>query len=399
MSRAEEITSEVRKLVLTCRSLEAQLQQSMPKKTHQEIVAKMQASIDAVTAELGRTRTELETTTTIGQRISTLEAQISSQSETISSQSRTIESLSSKLSEATVPFPMYTEALSKLQEAQASIATMVNKSDYAAAQVRCAELEEQIRGMVPRAQCAVLEIELANSVPIAKYEELRQSLERMVPKEELAQAESRIAELEKALSNTVPRQDFEELTARITQITREAEEVASRMAPTAQVEMFVEAQPPRMEETPIPTETAPTAIVEPASEIVQQSPAEQVIQTVQSANEISEVQSQLSDINSTIETGATTTSAPAIVSDGSGFRFANTDFCARSGLEFLQDLEKVDAAVIATHLQNGDFERWFRDVLTDQDCATSLQGIRDSNATGEELRAMLVAVVAPRYRH
>ena len=397
MSRAEEITSEVRKLVLTCRSLEAQLQQSIPKKSHQEIVTKMQASIDSITAELGRTRTELETTTSIGQRISALDAQISSQSETISSQSRTIESLSSRLSEATVPFPMYTEALSKLQEAQASIATMVNKSDYAIVQVRCAELEEQIRGMVPRAQCAVLEIELANSVPIAKYEELRQSLERMVPREELAQAESRVAELEKALSNTVPRQDFEELTARISQITREAEEVASRIAPVDQIEMPVESQPARMEETPIPTEAAPIAIVEPVSEIAQPAPAEQV-QTVQSANEISEVQSQLSDINSTMETGATTASAPTVVSDDAGFRFANTDFCARSGLEFLQDLEKVDAAVIATHLQNGDFERWFRDVLTDQGCAASLQGIRDSNATGEELRAMLVAVVAPRYR-
>ena len=47
-SRAEQITSEVKRLVLKCRKLEADLAQSVPKKVLDENVAKLQAKIDAL---------------------------------------------------------------------------------------------------------------------------------------------------------------------------------------------------------------------------------------------------------------------------------------------------------------------------------------------------------------
>ena len=84
MSRAEEITSEVRRLVLTCRAMEAQLQQSIPKKTHEEVVSKMQGTIDELDGEVGRIRTELQRTTGITETLNALGAQIASSKETMS---------------------------------------------------------------------------------------------------------------------------------------------------------------------------------------------------------------------------------------------------------------------------------------------------------------------------
>ena len=81
-----------------------------------------------------------------------------------------------------------------------------------------------------------------------------------------------------------------------------------------------------------------------------------------------------------------------------GFVFANTTFCAKSGLEFLQDLEQTPIETIQNHVKSGDFERWFKEVLTDNSSAESLKSIRESNFTGEALRAKIVAVIAPRYR-
>ena len=86
MSRSEEITSEVRRLVLTCRSMEAQLQQSIPKKTHQEVVTKMQTAIDGLTAELERTKADLQKTAHLEETIKGLSEQITSQTVTITGQ-------------------------------------------------------------------------------------------------------------------------------------------------------------------------------------------------------------------------------------------------------------------------------------------------------------------------
>ena len=165
---------------MTCRSLEAQLQQSVPKKTHQEMVTKMQAAIDNLSADLGRTKKSLEETETLGGRLNALTSQISTQNETISSQNKIIESFSTKMVETTVPVKMYSEATSRAQELEQRMKGMVEKSDYAALQAKCAELESQMSSAVPRTQYAALEIEIANSVPKSKFEELESRLEHMV---------------------------------------------------------------------------------------------------------------------------------------------------------------------------------------------------------------------------
>jgi len=54
---------------------------------------------------------------------------------------------------------------------------------------------------------------------------------------------------------------------------------------------------------------------------------------------------------------------------------------------------------LETHSRNGDFERWFQEVLQDAYCADSLRAIREhGNFQGEELRSQIIAVVSPRYR-
>lgn len=438
LSRAEEITSEVRKLVFTCRSLEAQLQQSVPKKIHQEVVAKMQANIDSLSADLVRTKEdELEKAAAIGQRVATLEGQVGSQNETISSQSKTIDSLTVKLSESAIVAMQFSQALSKIQELETRISSMVDFVEYTSAQKRCAELEQQVSNMVPKDQYSALQTELANSVPVQKYVELQKSFELMVSREQFNVAQSRIAELEKTLSESVPKSDFEELAGKITQITKEAIELANRASAAIGYE------------SPAPVEVDPVAALEPdatsaasevstlndptyaametptvAVEVTQpevhhiesevatpapEFPAAEPVATPQPfrtetqtpAYEIAEVQSQLSEISAAIETGATSVASvpsPMTVEAEKGFRFSNTEFCARSGMEFLEDLEKVDLSVVAAHCQSGDFERWFKDVLADETSAQYLQKIRESNASGEELRTMMVAAIAPRYR-
>lgn len=482
MSRAEEITSEVRKLVLTCRSLEAQLQQSIPKRTHEEVVAKMQTSIDSLTNELARTKSELENTTSLGQRISTLESKIATQSEVISSEGRTFEAISGKLVENSVPFALYTESLARVQALEAKVSSMTDSNDFNAVKQSYAELEAQIANMVPKGQYEALEVQLSNSVPAQKYEELQRSFGQMVPCEQFNVAEARVAELERALADSVPRQDFEELATKIAQITKEAAELASRAqiavatpvvetpsspAPTVvapepapPVELVVavsepvattpspdvssptlaqaaadeaQTQVPNVDSTPptveVPQETSSSSApaetvnaletVEPVtptgeavSSLVQEvAPTHAETATTASAaevqiqpQEIAEVQSHLSEINSAIETGATTLPpvepkpTVIVVDTEKGFRFSNTEFCAKSGMEFLEDVEKIDLSVIFAHCQSGDFERWFKDVLADETAAQSLKAIRESNASGEDLRAMLIAAIAPKYR-
>jgi hypothetical protein len=436
LSRAEEITNEVRKLVFTCRSLEAQLQQSLPKKFHQEVVAKMQGNIDSLSADLASTRSELEKTLAIAQKVEGLEAQVTSQNETISSQAKTIDSLATKLSETEVYVTKYSEASSMIQELESRISTMVESSAYTSLQTRCSELEAQLSNMVPKEQFEAIQAELANSVPVQKFEELKKRLEQMVPREQLTVAESRISELEKSLAESVPKADFDELAGKIAQITKEAIELASRasaaiglespvpaesdsssanmydsLAASQQVDVSTTpASPPDVAhptiEMPEVEHHADSSVV--ATAVPETSSATPVtaaepfqVESHAETQEIAEVQSQLSEISAAIETGASSippVQSQTIVEPEKGFRFSNTEFCARSGMEFLEDLEKVDISVVATHCQSGDFERWFKDVLADEAAAQSIQKIRESNVSGEEMRAMMVAAIAPRYK-
>lgn len=499
LSRAEEITSEVRRLVLTCRTLEAQLQQSIPKKTHAEVVAKMQGTIDSLGTELAHSKAELERTISLGERLNALSNQISAQSETISSQIKQMDSLGENLSKNTVPYQLYCESLSKIQELEERVQCMVERTDYSAVQSKVAQLEEQILAMVPRAQYSALEIELANSVPksqfeeaqrtlsqsvpleqlnvaaariaelektlstmvpVAKFEEIERTLAQSVPREQLSKAESEIAELrttlansvpavqleeaqkiiservpkeklaaaearivqlERDLANSVPRSDFDELTGKIASLTREASAVASSIAAVMgpASELIIEAAIKPVVETVLPTstssQTATSSVEAPAkapeaaqstqeilvTQIVAAAPSSQPIQNTTPAQEISEVQSQLSEIRGAEQTGATTMISPQApsVEVTRGFKFVNTEFCATSGVEFLQDLEQISAETLDQHSLNGDFERWFKEVLADESSAESLKALREANCSGEELRTKMIAVIAPKYRN
>ena len=199
MSRADEITSEVRKLVLTCKALEAQLQQSIPKKTHEEEVAKLRVEIDDLQRQVSLTKSELEKTTSVGARLGTLESRINTLYDVVAAQNEAVKTLSEKLSEGTVPYSLHSEDLTKIQQ-----------------------LEEQVYTMVPRSDVETLQRELASSVPKAKFEEAERALAETVPKERLATAEARIAELEAALADTVPRGTMEELKEKIASLMKEA---------------------------------------------------------------------------------------------------------------------------------------------------------------------------------
>ncbi|MGI0091822.1 MAG: hypothetical protein ACREBS_08940 [Nitrososphaerales archaeon] len=489
MSRAEEITSEVRRLVLTCRAMEAQLQQSLPKKTHQEVVSKMQAIIDGLNAEVERVKADLQKTTGLNESISGLGKQISSQTETITSQAqtiivhsqtvesqgKTIEALGEKLSQHTVPVLLYNQTLSRVEELEEKIRCMVDKVDYVTSQKKCEELSETLRSMIPREEYLTLQAQFSNFVPRASFDELQRTLSQYVPREQLAASETRVRELEKMLASYVPREqlaasemrnrelevrmlesyvprellaasvakaneleaklashvprsDYEELTARIASLTKEAaealvqipaeslveiarqqqtklEEVSQNFANSASETVSVQQQiidPMRRTSSAIPEKSTPavvaTTVASKQQTVGQKSSSPGSVEF--NKPEISEIQTQLSEIKGDVDSGEkTTTSSTHKFVDGSlGFVFRNTSFCAKSGLEFLQDLEKAPVEIVELHCRNGDFERWFKDVLSDESSATSLMSIRESDSEGEELKSKIVAVIAPRYR-
>lgn len=204
MSTAEEITSEIRRLVLTCRTIEAQLQQSMPKKTHQEVVTKMQAAIDDLNAELKRTKAELQKTVSFDTVIKGLSRQIASQTEAIANQSQTIEAQNKK----------------RVDELEERIGRMADKTEYAALQKKYEELN---KSMVPKEDYVALQGQFSNFVPRESFEDLQRSFaQTTVPREKLIATEARVHELEARLANSVPRSDYEELIAKIASLIGEA---------------------------------------------------------------------------------------------------------------------------------------------------------------------------------
>ncbi len=576
----------MRKLVLTCRSMQAQLEQSIPKKTHQEIVAKMQATIDGLSADLERTKQELSKTTTIGEHLNSLSAKVSEQEERIANQTKIIEAFSQRFAESTVPASMYSEVVAKNKELTEKISCMVSREDYIALQNRFNELESKMASMVPKVEFESLQAKIATMVPKSDYDERSAALSSL--QEQYRALETRAAALEAKLADSVPRSDFDELTARIAQLTMEATRFATELAsvpssvespvatitqsnevvnsspaqgvtPTAEVLTSSSSQAPvEVQETvgpqlsepsqvpseveanvvattnaPETTSTAPnvqeaslvqanaetvqtqnqesqdihqpTASVlesvappaatstpeavpvaaqatETAEPVVSQSTTTTVIaetltaeapasnqeeqalvasvadnqstqesQKVESVQsevvpeiasapatpvqetaslelstapsisetkeeqqrqaeeeeeeerqqqppEIREVQSQLSEIHTSAETGQTSFAPSVVVDPSRGFKFTNTDFYATSVIDFLQDLEKVPLETIEYHTRNGDFERWFADVITDAQCAESLKSIREASYGGEELRTKTIQVIAPKYR-
>lgn len=415
LSRAEEITSEVRKLVMACRTMEAQLQQSISKKAHQEAIAKMQATIDGLNAEIEKTKAELQNTQSVGDRVNSLSAHVSSQVETINSLSSTItaqreiieslsstiskntESLAEKLSRETVPVLLYNETLSRIGEMEERIRFMVERADYVAVQKRCDELTEKLSTMVPTTEYLALQSQFSNYVPKEQFEEAQRNLANSVPSARYIEREAQIADLEAKLAASVPREVYEGVEARAREyeaklsISIPTEEYRKLEAHVSELESRLAASVPRADYEELTGRIASIAKEASIFDSVPRYEATKPEPVV--ATEIREVQTQLSEIKSAAETGATN-----MVDSSLAFNFTAAGLTARSGLEFLTDIEKAPIEVIETYAKSGDFERWFKDVLHDESSSVSLRQIREGNYAGEELRTKLVAVIAPRYR-
>ena len=161
---------------MTARSLQAQLDQSIPKKTHEEVIGRMQATIDGMSAELRRTKTQLEETQTVGQGLALLSKQVTSSSDTI-------RDATLKLSEVTVPNQVFQQAMAKISE-----------------------LEQVIS---------------------RKDQEIKNIIDQTVPKDQYNRAESRISELEGVLSVSMPKTEFDDLSQQIDSLTKAAPVIQS----------------------------------------------------------------------------------------------------------------------------------------------------------------------------
>ncbi len=224
-NRAEEITSEVRKLVLTCRKLQAQLDQSIPKKEHEQVVSKLQEKIDLINLQLKQTKADYEKNASLSEALANLSKQLSTQNGQISSLFQIDKEISSKLGDTTVPRMVYEETLSQVQELKASIQQMVERNKVEIAQLeekKDAEFKEKISTMVPREEYTAIQSELTNTVPKSKHEEEVQRISAEVDsrEEQLKHAEARISELERLLQDS--RSELEGLAQSITSITRDA---------------------------------------------------------------------------------------------------------------------------------------------------------------------------------
>jgi HPt (histidine-containing phosphotransfer) domain-containing protein len=159
-TRAEQITSEVKRLVLKCRKLEADLAQSVPKKTLEETTAKMQQRIDALNAELKRANSDLDSATTVNERMDALGKQLEKQSEEISTQYDFIKSIATKM-DTMVPSAVYEQATSKIHELEQAFESQ--SRNYAS------ELESQLENSVPKTEFEELSqtiVSLTKSLPV-----------------------------------------------------------------------------------------------------------------------------------------------------------------------------------------------------------------------------------------
>ncbi len=222
---AELITNEVRRLVLTCRHLQAELEQSIPKKTHQEIVTKMQETVDRQSSELKRTSAELEKAEALSSGMNALEGYLTTQGKDISSQREILQTLSAKLSENSVPQQVYAQTIAQNQELEEKTqrALEAKNVELNSLEMKNRELLERIAQMVPRSEYLAIQSHLTDWIPRIKHEEEVQKLRaQTVPREQYDRIESRLNELEGQLENSVPKSEFERLMKEITSITNAA---------------------------------------------------------------------------------------------------------------------------------------------------------------------------------
>ena len=145
LSSVEEITGEMRRLIMKCRSLETKLAESVPKKAYQDAVEKLQANIDRLTEDLQRTRDELGKTESLGGRLNNLSTVVLTLSSQIASQNETIQHFTEKYQ---IPQELHNKALTKIKDLESSLAKKSAESE--AARSRLAELEAKLEEYVPK---------------------------------------------------------------------------------------------------------------------------------------------------------------------------------------------------------------------------------------------------------
>ena len=409
MSKVESNSNEAKKLALRCKTLEAQLRQSIPKKEHNEVVSKLERENSYLEKDLDRTKAELQKTTALNKQISTIADQITVQNKTTTAQGRVIDSLLTKVSQGTVPASIHLQSLSKVRELEEQIRGMVSKTEYTSVERRCEELSGRLNTMVAVSEYSSLKQrfeelsrQMNNMVPATEYssikqrcEELESTISSMVPKEELSTTEATVRELEARLAQHVPQNVYDELVSKIVSL---AEDITGG-APSSE-----EAEP--NEEGPVtPVEQAANESVDAAQQRTVPEAVELAASPTTTGNvsttgdntvpEIREIQSQLAEISSRANEGPQGEVGPSGSDFGpSAFRFSNTEVVATTGFEFVQALEKVPTSVLESHVKNGDFEKWFVEVLSDESTAESFRKIREGGFSGEELRSQVVSSVA-----
>ncbi len=393
MSRVENQNNDAKKLALRCKTLEVQLRQSIPKKEHHEVVYKLEREIDSLEKEISRAKADLQKTIALNKQLGAIGEQITAQNKTMGAQGKIVDSLVAKISQGTVPSSIHLQSLYKNRELEEQIRGMVSKAEYTSLERRSEELSRQMNAMVPAAE---------HSSTKQRLEELESALSSMVPREQLNSSEARAKELEARLAEHVPQSVYDELVSKVVSL---AEEVTGGALSPEGPESLSQAEP---------GDATPTNAVEPATKdstdtLVQQTPPEAVeliaradasegdasTPSDNTAPEIREIQSQLAEMTSRAnEAGQGNVGSSGSEGKSSAFKFSNTGFVVTTGFEFVRALEKVPTNVLESHVQNGDFEKWFTNALSDKSTAEAFQKIREGGFSGEELRSQVISSVA-----
>ena len=394
LSKVESQNNEAKKLALRCKTLEVQIRQSIPKKEHHEIVSKLEREVSALEKELERTKSELQKTSVLNKQLASIGEQITVQNKAMGAQGKTVDSLVMKISQGTVPSSVHQQSLTKIRELEEQIRGMVSKAEYASLERRCEDVTRQMNAMVPASEFSSLR---------QKLEQVENAASSMVPKEQFSLSEAKVRELEATLAERVPQSIYDELVSKVVSL---AEEVTGGAPPPEGPESISQSEPYEAGST-TPVEQAAT---EPSNTAAAQQAIPEAVKLVapskasigdtsttsdKTVPEIREIQSQLSELSSRAsEAAAGDMGSIGSTVKSSAFRFSNLEFTVTTGFEFVRALEKVPTNVLESHVQNGDFEKWFKEVLSDESTAGSFKKIREGGFTGEELRSQVVSSVA-----
>ena len=275
LSKAENPADDAKKLAQRCKALEAQLRQTITKKEHHEIVLEFEDKITGMEKtvsgqdrkladqekELARARAELQRNAGLGKQVADVGAQLASLAKTVEAQGRTADSLLFKVSQGTVPAAVHQQSLSKAKELEEQVGGMVGRAEYAALQRRFDEATARLGDMVPSSDYEAVK---------GRVQELEAAISSMVPREQLESSESTVRELKTALEEHVPQSAYDELVSKVVQL---AEEVTGG-GPSAEEEPVEHAEPTGPAE-PSPAEPAPIVRpVVPAAPLLQEAQAQ-----------------------------------------------------------------------------------------------------------------------------